>query len=114
MFGLQIVKSNWNSLLSYADSVLEKYWMQPWETNNMAKKAWAITALQEMINRKSYFSVCTITNVCKLCEIHLSTDRSNYYSSLHCIDWWEMTKETKEMTIAMVLDDFRKILMYED
>lgn len=100
--------------MSYADSVLWKYGMQPWETNNLAKKAWAITALQKMINRETYFSVCTIDNVCKLCEIHLSTDRKNYYNSLHCVYWWDMTQDVKEMTVAMILDDFRKVLMYEE
>lgn len=114
MFWLQIVKSNWNSLLGYADTVLSKYGMQPWETNNLAKKAWAITALQKMINRDRHFSVCTITDVCELCEIHLSTDRRNYYSSIHCTDWGEMTQDVKEMTVAMILDDFRKVLMYEE
>ena len=71
-------------------------------------------SLQKMMSVENYFDVCAIRNCAKLCQINISNERMSMYSSIHCMGWNEMTPEYKQAVVAMVLDDFREVLNYEE
>lgn len=70
-------------------------------------------SLHNMIVVGRHFSVCTIDNCAKISRIIISSERRNLYSSIHCMNWSDMTEDFRTKVVAMVLDDFRDILNYE-
>jgi hypothetical protein len=72
-------------------------------------------ALHHMMSNKGYggshFSVCTVEKCARLCGVVIPGDRLRVYNSAHGIDWSDMTPEFRQMLCAMVLDDFREVLM---
>lgn len=68
-------------------------------------------SLQKMLQVQNYFDVCTINNCAKICQLCIPDERMDIYRSIHCIQWNEMTQEYRQIIVAMVLDDFKTVLM---
>jgi hypothetical protein len=107
LYSLTLVGAKYpQAVLSSVDSYLKERKIEkgqvPFDVSVMA----VATSIQEMIQEKSYFCVCTIRNARNLLKINISTQRMDYYEVLHCVDWSEMTEQVRQDTIAMVLELF--------
>ncbi len=109
-FGIEIRKANTTNIYKDVDHVLNNHGIKSHGVTDMAKIQTVAHSLNKMIKSQSYFDVCTINNCAKMCQICISEERNNVYSSIHCMHWNEMLPEYREMIVAMVLDDFRTVL----
>lgn len=108
--GLELRKiGNADSLYNEVDLVLSKNNIDSSGISLDVQNQTAAHALNKMLKVEKYFSVCTIQNLSELCQIMISKERALVYSSIHCMEWSEMTQDYRQMIIAMVLDDFRMI-----
>ena len=114
-FGIEIRKvGDTRNLYNDVDTVLKRYGMQTQEVSDIAKIQTVAHSLQKMLKVDNYFSVCTIDNCAKVCQICIPTDRRNIYSAAHCMNWGDMLPDYRQLLVAMVLDDFRAVLCPEN
>jgi hypothetical protein len=66
-----------------------------------------------MLQVGKHFSICIVTDCAKAVQIHIPVERMRIYQTAHCMPWNEMTPEYRQSLTAMVLDDFRAVLMHE-
>jgi hypothetical protein len=92
------------------DSVLDANGLMCGEVSNQIQVQTVAHSLQKMIKSKNHFSVCVIRECAELCDLCIPKERMNVYSSIHCMDWNEMTPEYRQIITAMILDDFRPVL----
>lgn len=110
-FGLELRKADSiGNLYRDVDSTLSRYSIPPGGVTQEIQVQAVAHALQKMIAHDNYFSVCTVDNCRKVCQIHIPIERQHIYSAAHCMDWGQMTADYKQMLLAMLLDDFRSIL----
>ena len=116
LFGIEIRKANNLALLSHVDKVLQKFEVTKENIGDKARVTGALQALQSMMKSASEgcgrFDICSIREAAELCNICISNDRVNFYRIHHCIQWSKMTKDNRELLMAMVLDDFREVLTF--
>jgi len=109
VFGLELRKANnIQNLYKDVDVILKDF-----DVNKMRIGAVA-HSLQKMLQSERYFDICVIDKCIKLTQIPVSKERYDIYSSQHCINWNEMSSEFRQVLIAMVLDDFRSVLLLEN
>lgn len=112
---ISTVASQRKNLFANVDSVLSAQGMgagQQYVPQTIQQMA-AIHALRKMLNEEKHFSVCTITDLEKVCQGHVASHRKALYNSVHCIAWADMEPDFRQTLVAMVLDDFRHILTYD-
>jgi len=110
-FGLELRRiGNVDNLYADVDRTLNACNVSPNSVSMKAQIQTVAHALQQMFKVNKHFSVCTIRNCASLCQICVSKERMDLYSSIHCMDWNEMLPEYRNMVVAMVLDDFRAVL----
>jgi hypothetical protein len=66
--------------------------------------------LRKMLRTDTYFNVCTIQDCAKVGQVCIAKERMNVYSAIHCMNWYDMLPDYRQMIVAMVLDDFRGVL----
>jgi len=115
MFGIEIrKKGQLSNIYRDVDEILKKNNIQNKSINRLVIKNGVAHALQHMICVQNYFSVCTINECVKLSQVSPSYERLALYQTQHCVHWNEMLPEFKEQLIAMVLDDFREVITYDE
>jgi len=115
MFGIEIrKKGQLNNIYRDVNSILKKYDIPDKSINKLLIKNGVAHSLQHMICVQSFFDICTINKCSELSQIRPSFERHALYSSQHCVHWNEMLPEFKEQLIAMVLDDFREVITYDE
>lgn len=111
MLGIELrKKNNVQHLYADVDLILKQ--------NNVGRQSVGLSvqqqtvahALQRMMSVDRHFSVCTIDNCSKLCQICIPIERQRVYDAAHCVNWNEMLPEYRTLLTAMILDDFRSIL----
>lgn len=116
LFGLEVRRTgniSSENLYKDVDTVLNKYNIpSKGVTKDLQIQAIA-HSLQEMLQPNKHFSICTIDKCIKICKVHISAERYNIYSSMHCVNWRDMTEDFRMSLTAMILDDFREVLSYE-
>ena len=113
-FGIEIrKKDNVRELYKDVDLILRATEMPPGGVSRMMQIQAVAHALQNMLQVGKHFSICTVTDCAKVVQIHISAERMRIYQTAHCMDWNAMTTEYRQGLIAMVLDDFRSVLMAE-
>jgi len=70
--------------------------------------------LQDMLQPDNSPSVCFIREAQKLCNIVIPEKHMEIYSMVHCMKWNKMTDEYRNFVVALILNDFRSILMPEE
>jgi hypothetical protein len=110
-FGIEIRKvGDTRNLYNDVDTILSRNGMRTQEVSDNAKIQTIAHSLQKMLKVDNYFSVCTINNCAKVCQICIPADRLNIYNAAHCLNWSDMLPEYRQLLVAMVLDDFRVVL----
>lgn len=99
-----IANTNVQALLKMTGAVLEKY---PGDEipENLKGQA-TLSALKQMFEGR-YFDICKITELEKLCEIRIPSEVREYFSTLHCIHFENMTQETREFLFAKCVELFK-------
>jgi len=111
-FGIELRKADTvASLYNDVDAVLQKVHLKPNEINATIQVQTTAHALQKMFNQSGHFSVCAIDKCAELCQVTISEERQRVYSAVHCVSWSEMTADYRQTLVAMVLDDFRAVLV---
>ena len=114
-FGLEIRKSNsLGGLYRDVDATLAKHNIPSGSVNAELQVQTVAHSLQKMLKTDRYFSVCTIRDCVNVCQIIVPKERMDIYQAAHCINWNEMMPDYREMLIAMILDDFRTVLNYQE
>ena len=114
---LQIFKKNGDTLINYASSILKKHngeteiesFLNTSTIPDHIKGQVCLSVIKN-ISRKNHFSVCEIDNLAKMHNIHFTQDHSAFFSSLHCVDWADMTTDTKEYLFALIIKYFEKTI----
>ena len=61
-------------------------------------------ALDKLFNEKGYFSICTVDTLAKTLGVNCASHREyKYLSTLHCVDYADMSDELKAKLPAMVM-----------
>jgi len=91
-----------SSLIDYASSIIttDGDFFSP--IPDKIKSDACLTCLKS-ISENKYFSICTVDTLLKLHNIHMQTEHYNFLSSLHCVNWGDMTKDTKEYIMALLI-----------
>jgi len=99
-----IANTNIQALLKDTDSVIKKYGEH--DVPDKIKGQASLSALKSMFSSKS-FSVCDIDTMSKLNEVKISSEHYNLFRTLHCVDFVDMTEETREYIFALCVNYFR-------
>lgn len=115
VFGIELRKvGNTDNLYRDVDLVLQKHKCELGTVGDMAKVHTVAHALHKMLKQDGYFSVCTLDNCAKVCNVCISSERKIVYNAAHCISWNMMTTEYRQLLTAMILDDFRGVLTHTE
>lgn len=110
-FGLELRKvGDVGNIYEDVNKVLFSQKVAPGTINADIQKNAVAHSLQKMLTAQKHFSVCTIRDCAKLCQLVIPEDRMNVYETQHCVHWAAMTPEFRQTLICLVLDDFRSIL----
>ncbi len=110
-FGIEIRRAgNYKNLYADVDNILSKTSSMSGAVGDAVKVQTVAHSLNKMLKTENHFSVCTVRDCAKLCQILIPVEREAVYSSIHCMGWDEMLSEYRQMVVAMVLDDFRSVL----
>lgn len=91
-------------MLSAVDSVLKKYGRHGVPEN--IKGQVTLSAMKHMFE-SSHFSVCKVDELAKQNDIVFEQEHKDLFNTLHCVNFSEMTQETREYLFALLIDYFR-------
>jgi hypothetical protein len=105
MFGIELrKKGNVTELYKDVDKVLSN--MEPYEMETQT----VIHALNKMLKPDRHFNVCCVKECANMVGIVISKEHWNLYNAVHCMDWSEMTEDYRQKLVAILLDDFRRVI----
>lgn len=105
--GIELRKTNNISLYRDVDRILSQMKYPIVQASTVAH------SLQKMFGATRHFDVCCIRDCAKACNVIIKQEHMDIYSAIHCLDWSAMLPEYREYIMAMVLDDFRGVLLYD-
>ena len=115
MLGLDIRKSsNVKTLYETVDLKLAQIGCSNGESSANIKIQTVQHKLTDMFKASKHFNICAIKDLQEITNVHISSERNQIYRAAHCISWSDMTPEYRDSIIAMVLDDFRDVLVIQD
>ena len=103
---MKIIISNTNigALLKMTDSVLKKY--KGDDIPEIIKGQATLSAIKHIFESK-FFSVCELDKMARMNEVSISTEDRDFFSILHCVNFEDMTQETREYLFAKYINIFR-------
>lgn len=111
-FGIEIRKAgSTKGLYEDIDRVLGKFKIPSQGVTDDVQSQSVAHSLQKMLQVDQHFSVCTIKSCADVVQICIPKERMNIYQAIHCVHWNEMLPDYRQIICAMVLDDFRSVLM---
>jgi len=111
MFGLEIRKAgSVKNLYRDVDIVLSTNGIPSGGVSTEVQVNTIGHALHKMLQPGATFYVCDVQKCAQIAGIHISKERLDIYSSIHCMKWSEMLPDFRQQVMAMVLDDFRSVL----
>ncbi len=114
-FGLEIRKINGvKELYEDVDAILDSSGIVTNEVPVNLQVQTVAHSLHKMLKNSGYLSICTIKECAKIGNVFISEERMSIYQSLHCMNWSEMMEDYRKMIVAMILDDFRHILHFQE
>jgi hypothetical protein len=108
-------KNHIRELYKHVDKIIERNNMNvlfPQDVPKHLKKEGVILALKKM-HKDNYFSVCVINQLYEFHNLKISPERRQFYRTLHCVDWGDMSDEMKESLTAMIFTDLKPVLIDE-
>lgn len=110
-FGIEIRKvGSIANLYREVDAVLAKLEIRN-GVSTIVQRQTVAHALQEMFRTEKHFDVCTVRSCAEVCQLVIPKERMSVYSSIHCLNWDSMIPDYRQAIIAMVLDDFRTVML---
>ena len=99
-----IANTNIQALLKCADNVIAQYGRDgiPEKFKGQA----TLSALKRMFEG-GHFSVCTVERMAKLNDVEIDSETHDYFHTLHCVIFADMTQESREFLFAKCVDLFR-------
>lgn len=99
-----IANTNIQALLKMTDGVLSK-----WGRDDIPDKfrGQATLSALKSVFESGHFSVCKIDKVAKLNGVEIDSETESYFNTLHCVNFADMTQETREFLFAKCVDLFR-------
>lgn len=98
-----IANTNIGALLKASDAILGKNKdVIPERIKGQATLSWIKSNFG-----KSFFSMCNIDNLASMNDVCVSQERMDFFRTLHCVHYSEMTAETKDYLFATLVDLFR-------
>ena len=109
---MEIIVSNSNLgvMFKASDAVLKKYGGESKFSVPENIKGQSVLSVFKSLFGNGHFNICAVNSLQKLHDIELSTEHKEWMQSLHCIDYTDMTKETKEYLYAICLEYFKPII----
>jgi len=115
MFGLEIrTKGKLENIYKDVDTILTKHKIERGKVTGSVVRDAVAHSLFNMFQTDKHFSICTIDQCIKATGINITRERYNVYHTQHCVNWRDMLPEFKEQLVAMILDDFKEVLTYEE
>lgn len=99
-----IANTNIQALLKTADRVLDEYGRD--DVPEKFKGQATLSALKSMFE-KSSFDICKVRDISEMNEVHMDAETESYFHTLHCVNFADMTSETREFLFAKCVDLFR-------
>lgn len=99
-----IANTNIGALLKSADNILEKY--NKHEIPENIKGQATLSAIKH-ITQSCSFSVCSVDTLAQMNNVIISGEHQDFFRTLHCVAWKDMTEETREYLMAILIDYFR-------
>jgi hypothetical protein len=113
---LQIFKQNSEKIINIANNIIRKHS----NTGNVVEdflssftipdtiRGQACLSIIKHLKEKSYFDVCCLNYMAKTNGVSFSREHSSFFSSLHCVDWIDMTSDVKDYLLALIIKYFEK------
>src|SRR5688572_10739085 len=95
-FGIELRKADSHNIYKDVDLVLAKHNIGTGVSAEVQRQALG-HSLHKMMRAGNYFSICTINDCAKMCQVHIPEERMAVYSSIHCVGWNEMEPEFREL-----------------
>jgi hypothetical protein len=99
-----IANTNIQALLKATDKILGEYGRH--DIPEKFKGQATLSALKSMFQSRT-FSVCDVRIMAKLNDVVLDRETEDYFSTLHCVSFADMTQETRDFLFAKCVDLFR-------
>ena len=99
-----ITNTNIQALLNATNRVLDEYGRDgiPEKIKGQA----TLSALKSVFEGR-YFSICAIHNAAKMNCVEIDRETNDFFATLHCVDFADMTDETREFLFAKCVDLFK-------
>jgi hypothetical protein len=103
---MKIIISNTNvgALLKMADNVLKKY--KGTDIPETIKGQATLSAIKNIFEKK-FFSVCDLDEMTRMNEVSIPKEDIDFFRTLHCVYFEDMTQETREYLFAKYVNIFR-------
>jgi len=100
-----IANTNINVLLKATDRIMEQYGRDliPERIKGQA----TLSALKNMFDGDKYFDICRIRNAADMNGVIIPRETEEFFATLHCIPFKDMSQETREFLFAKSIDLFR-------
>jgi hypothetical protein len=99
-----IANTNIQALLKATDSVIKRYGEH--DVPDKIKGQANLSALKSMFSKK-HFSVCDVDSMATLNNVKISEEHRALFQTLHCVNFEDMTEETREYLFAICVNYFR-------
>ena len=99
-----IANTNLQALLSTTYRILNQYDRD--DIPEKLKGQATLSALKSTFE-SNHFSVCTLQNLAKLNDIQIDSETLDYFNTLHCVNFSDMTIETRAFLFAKCFNLFR-------
>lgn len=99
-----IANTNIQALLKATNEVIKKYGEH--DVPDKIKGQATLSALKSMFSSK-FFSVCNINRIAEMNNIRISREHNDLFQTLHCVDFDDMTQDTREYVFAILVNYFK-------
>lgn len=109
---MQIVVSNSNLgvMFKASESILKQYGGDgKFCVPERIKGQSVLSVLKHLFGNK-HFSICALNELQKLHDVEISTEHKDWMRSLHCVEYTDMTRETKDYLFAICLEYFKPVI----
>jgi hypothetical protein len=99
-----IANTNVQALLKATDSILDKCGRDDVPEN--IKGQATLSALKTQFGNR-FFSVCNLQKMAEMNGVTIPREKEAFFNTLHCVDFADMTQETRDYLFATLVDLFR-------
>ena len=99
-----ITNTNVQALLQTTDKILDQYDRD--EVPENIKGQATLSALKHNFGNR-HFSICSIRHMAEMNDVHIPEEKESFLETLHCVEYSNMTQETRDYLFALLIDLFR-------